>query len=280
MKEFSGKVAVITGAASGIGLAIARCAAGRGMKLVLADVQRPALESLAQELHAAGVDVLAVPTDVSDAAQVEALAAQALGAFQGVHLLFNNAGVGAGLSVWESTLADWQWVLGVNLWGVIHGCRTFVPIMLRQGTQAHVVNTASAAGLFNGHPCAPYQVTKHAVVALSEHLHFTLAEMHAQVGVSVLCPGWVRTAILESERNRPAALQNPPRTAPRSAEEQHIGEIMMKEIAAGMPPERVADCVFEGIEAGRFYILTHDEYDPLIRSRMEAILNRTSPPAS
>ncbi len=280
MKTFSGKVAVITGAASGIGRAIANCAASRGMKLVMADIEEPALERAAEELRAAGAEVLAVRTDVSNPDDVEALAVKTMEAFNGVHLLFNNAGVGAGTSVWESTLADWQWVLGVNLWGIIHGCRVFLPIMLQQGVEGHVVNTASIAGLIDGHPCAPYQVSKHAVVALSEHIYFTLAQMHANVGVSVLCPGWVRTGIMASERNRPPTLQNPPRTTPPSAEEIQVIQEMTQACQTGITPEKVADSAFEAIEAGRFYILTHDEFDPYIRSRMVSILSRDNPAVS
>lgn len=280
MKTFSGKVAVITGAASGIGRAMAGSAGMRGMKLVLADIEEPALEKAAEELRADGVEVLAVHTDVSNPADMEALAEKTLKAFSEVHLLVNNAGIGAGSTVWESTLADWQWVMGVNLWGVIHGCRIFLPIMLRQGVEGHIVNTASIAGLIDGHPVAPYQVTKHAVVALSEHIYFSLVQMQSPVGVSVLCPGWVRTRILEGERNRPLALQNPSRTTPAGPEEMQIFQAMQQALEAGIMPDQVAEVVFESIESGRFYILPHDEYDSAVRSRMENILERKNPEVS
>ncbi len=170
MKDFAGKVAVVTGAASGIGYALAERCVREGMKVVLADIEEPALAESARKLGAAGGTVVAVRTDVAQATDIEALARRTLEAFGAVHLLCNNAGVGAGGTVWESTLADWEWVLGVNLWGVIHGVRTFVPIMLGQNTEGHIVNTASVAGLLAYHPSASYQVTKHAVVALSDPL--------------------------------------------------------------------------------------------------------------
>src|SRR5215213_2544837 len=208
MKEFSGKVAVITGAASGIGRGLAEACAREGMKVVLADVDEAALAQAERELKDAGAEVLAVRTDVSKADDVEALARRALDAFGAVHLLFNNAGVGAGTTVWESTLADWEWVLGVNLWGVIHGVRTFVPLMLEQADECHIVNTASMAGLVSGPALGVYKVTKHGVVALSETLCCELAIMRSKIGVSVLCPGGVNTRIMDSERVRPAGLRN------------------------------------------------------------------------
>jgi len=167
--------------------------------------------------------------------------------------------------------------MGVNLWGVIHGCRAFIPVMLRQGEEGHVVNTASIAGLIDGHPGAPYQVTKHAVVSLSEHIYFSLAQMQAKVGVSVLCPGFVRTEIMTCDRNRPSELQNPPRIDPPSPEVKQIIESFTQAIEAGMSPKQVAETVFESIEAERLYILTHDEFDPYIQSRMESILGRKNP---
>ena len=202
MKEFKGKVAVITGAASGIGLAIARRCVREGMRVVLADVEQSALEQAEKSLTAMGGVVKPVLTDVSKPEQVEALAKEAVKAFGAVHLLFNNAGVGAGASIWETSLADWEWVIGVNLWGVLHGIRVFVPIMLDQDTDCYIVNTASVAGLLNHNFCASYQVTKHAVVALSEHLYLTLTQQGSKIKTSVLCPGFVRTRIISSSRNR------------------------------------------------------------------------------
>jgi NAD(P)-dependent dehydrogenase (short-subunit alcohol dehydrogenase family) len=218
MREFTGKVAVITGAASGIGRGLAQRCVEEGMRVVLADIEAPALAQAEAELRGAGATVLAVPTDVAQARAVEALAERTMQTFGAVHLLCNNAGVGAGGSIWESSLDDWEWVLGVNLWGVIHGVRSFVPLMLAQDTACHVVNTASIAGLLSYHPSASYQVTKHAAVALSEHLYHSLAERQAKIGVSVLCPGWVRTRILESARNRPAARRGAAPPAPPSPE--------------------------------------------------------------
>jgi len=202
MKAFQGKVAVVTGAASGIGRALAERCAQEGMKVVLADIEGQALLQASGDLAAQGAQTLAVPTDVSQAGEVETLARKAFEAYSAVHLLFNNAGVGAGTTAWESTLADWEWVLGVNLWGVIHGLRAFVPRMLAQETECHVVNTASVAGLLPGR--GVYGVSKHAVVALSEALSADLGQQRSKIGVSVLCPGYVNTRILDSSvRHRP-----------------------------------------------------------------------------
>ncbi len=277
MKDFKDKVAVITGAASGIGRAIAERCAQEGMKVVLADVEEPALAQAEQELRAKGATVLAVRTDVSRAAEVEALAQKTLKAFGAVHLLFNNAGVGAGSTVWESSLADWQWVLGVNLWGVIHGVRVFVPTMLAQDTECHIVNTASIAGLLNYHPGATYQVTKHAVVALSENLYYSLAQRKAKVKVSVLCPGWVNTRIMDSERNRPPELGNPPMSGPISPELVAVIQGMRQAALDGMSAQQVADYVFKAIRAEQFYILTNPEFNPAVQKRMEDILQQRNP---
>jgi NAD(P)-dependent dehydrogenase (short-subunit alcohol dehydrogenase family) len=277
MKEFKDKVAVITGAASGIGRGIAERCVREGMKVVLADIEEAALAQAERELSAAPATVLAVRTDVSQAGDVEALAQTTLKAFGAVHLLVNNAGVGAGGTIWESTLADWEWVMGVNLWGVIHGLRTFVPIMLAQGTEGHIVNTASIAGLLPYHPGAPYHVTKHAVVALSEQLYYSLAERQARVKVSVLCPGWVNTRIMDAERNRPRELQNEPSDLPMSAEIEAIVQSMREAAQAGLQPQLVADQVFNAIRNEQFYILTHPELNPLIQQRMENILQGRNP---
>jgi NAD(P)-dependent dehydrogenase (short-subunit alcohol dehydrogenase family) len=272
VREFNGKVAVVTGAASGIGRALAERCAREGMRVALADVEPAALERAAAELRAAGAEVLAVVADVAKAGDVEALAHRTLDAFGAVHLLCNNAGVGAGTTVWESTLADWEWVLGVNLWGVIHGVRAFVPIMLAQGDECHVVNTASIAGLIAGPGLGVYKVTKHAVVTLSETLYYDLAMRGARIGISVLCPEWVNTRIMESARNRPAALQN------ESAAEQVTPELlaawqyMVDAVQSGMPPAQVAECVFTAIRERQLYILTHPETKALVRARMEGIL--------
>jgi len=277
MKHFKNKVAVITGAGSGIGRAIANRCGQDGMKVVLADIEQQALDRAEQELKSIGAGVMAVRTDVSSADSVEALAQKALHAFGGVHLLFNNAGVGAGSTVWDSTLADWQWVMGVNLWGVVHGIRAFMPLMLAQDTECHIVNTASVAGLLPYHPSAPYQVTKHAVVALSENLYFSLAQRNAKIKVSVLCPGWVKTRILESERNRPEEYLNPSQQQILSPEIEAIMQEMRQAVEAGMSPDHLAGFVFDAIREEKFYILSHPEFTPAIQTRMEDILEQRNP---
>jgi NAD(P)-dependent dehydrogenase (short-subunit alcohol dehydrogenase family) len=221
MKDFQGKVAVVTGAASGIGRALAGKSAQEGMKVVLADVEERALKQAEEELQASGAQVLAVRTDVSQADEVEALAQKTFDTYGAVHLLFNNAGVSAGTTVWESSLADWQWVLGVNLWGVIHGIHFFVPRMLAQDSEGHIVNTASGFGLVSSSGAGIYKVSKHGIVTLSETLALELAARGAKLKASVLCPSFVSTRIMDAERNRPPALANAP-------EEQH----MSPEVAA------------------------------------------------
>jgi NAD(P)-dependent dehydrogenase (short-subunit alcohol dehydrogenase family) len=272
MQEFRDKVAVVTGAASGIGRGLAARCVKEGMKVVLADVEEPALQQAAEELRAAGGRVLAVHTDVSKAKGVAALARQTLDAFGAVHLLCNNAGVAAGGSIWESTLADWEWVMGVNLWGTIHGLRTFVPIMLAQKTEGYVLNTASITGLLPYYHSAPYQISKHAVVALSENLHYSLQEQKVPIGVSVLCPGWVNTRIVEAGRNRPPELRNPMSGERPTPEQQAAYLEAVRTLQAGLSPEKVADLAFAGIREGRLYILTEAEFVPAIRERMEKML--------
>jgi NAD(P)-dependent dehydrogenase (short-subunit alcohol dehydrogenase family) len=277
MKEFKDKVAVITGAASGIGRAIADRCAQEGMQVVLADIEEPALVRTAADMRAAGATVLPVLMDVAKPDDVEMLAQETLNAFGAVHMLSNNAGVGAGGSPWESTLKDWQWVLGVNLWGVIHGLRTFVPIMLAQDTEGHIVNTSSVAGLISFHPSASYIVSKHAVVSLSENLYHFLAQRGAKIKTSVLCPGWVNTRILDGERNRPPELQNAPGEASPSPEEEMVLEMMRQAVASGMAPEQVADAVFDAVREERFYIVTHPDNRPMIQSRAQDIVQERAP---
>ncbi len=275
MKEFKDRVAVITGAASGIGRAFAARCAEEKMRVVLSDVEASALAQAERELTSQGAIVLAVPTDVSKESDLQALADRTLRDFGGVHLLFNNAGVGAGTTVWESTHADWEWVLNVNLWGIIHGIRVFVPIMLAQNTEGHIVNTASIAGLLGYHTSAPYQVTKHAVVSLSEHLYHSLAQQHSKLRVSVVCPGWVQTRIMDSGRNRPHELQNADEstTKQRMAEEAEMREA----VQTGISPAQVADAVFQAIRAEKFYVLTHPELQRFVRYRMEDIVQQRNP---
>ena len=231
----------------------------------------------AQALQAQGGTVLPVRTDVAQAADIEALAQQTLAAFGAVHLLFNNAGVaglGAGSAVWRSTVQDWAWVLGVNLWGVIHGLQTFVPIMLAQASEGHIVNTSSIGGLVASEPSASYQVSKHGVVALSEHLYHSLAQQNAKINVSVLCPGWVNTRVLEAERNRPPAL-----SVERSITSRQAASLAQSRqaLASSMAPQQVVDLVFAAIRAEKFYILTHPEFKGLIQQRMEDILQERNP---
>jgi NAD(P)-dependent dehydrogenase (short-subunit alcohol dehydrogenase family) len=278
MKDFQDKVAVVTGAASGIGHALAEKSAQEGMKVVLADVEERALKQAEEELKASGADVLAVQTDVSKAADVQTLAKLAFATYGGVHLLFNNAGVGGGSTVWESSLADWQWVLGVNLWGVIHGVHYFVPRMLEQDTEGHIVNTASIDGLVSS-PGGIYTVSKHGVVALSETLYYQLTLGGAKLKVSVLCPGFVNTRIMDAARNRPAELQNDQAERKVSPQEERIVQFIRQATQAGMPPPQVADIVFKAIRDETFYILPHPQWKEAIRTRMEDILQERNPSA-
>jgi NAD(P)-dependent dehydrogenase (short-subunit alcohol dehydrogenase family) len=277
MKTFRDKVAVITGAASGIGRAMADRCAREGMRVVLADVEAPALAQAEAEIRGAGGDVLAVLTDVSQAGDVEALARKTLEAYGAVHLLCNNAGVAAGSTAWESTIHDWQWVIGVNLWGILHGLRAFLPIMLDQDAEGHILNTASVAGLISYAPEAPYHLTKHAVVALSEKLYYDLAQRGARVQVSVLCPGLVNTRIMDAARNRPRELQDDPPATALTPEVVAAVKAYRQAIEAGMSPDEVADRVFQAIRDGQFYILTHPEFTPLIEARMAALLHGQNP---
>jgi NAD(P)-dependent dehydrogenase (short-subunit alcohol dehydrogenase family) len=274
MKEFRDKVAVITGAASGIGRALADRCVQEGMKTVLADVDGETLTKTEASLKASGATVLAVRTDVSQAGDVEALARKTLDAFGAVHLLCNNAGVAASAAIWESTLADWEWVLGVNLWGVIHGVRVFVPVMLTQDAECHIVNTSSMAGLLSSPGLGAYNVAKHGVVTLSETLHHELAERGAKVKVSVLCPGIVNTRIMESARTRPGGL---PATEPLDPASAARWEALRRLVPEGMPPAQVADAVFDALRKDQFYILTHPEGKEAVRMRMEDILQERGP---
>ena len=282
MREFNEKVAVITGGASGIGRAMATRFAQAGMRIVLADVEEAALTQTAAALTATGATVLPIVTDVSKADQIQALAQQTLEAFGAVHILCNNAGVGAGSTVWESTLADWEWVLGVNLWGVIHGVRTFTPIMLEQantqGDECHIVNTASIAGLVAGPALGAYRVSKFGVVSLSETLYYELGQQTDKIGVSVLCPMWVNTQIHQSGRNRPSSMQNEPTTAPDDdavdiLSSDEVGQLVEK----GIPTADVAERVFHAVQARELYILTHPETKAMVQHRMEHIVAERNP---
>jgi NAD(P)-dependent dehydrogenase (short-subunit alcohol dehydrogenase family) len=275
MKQFKDKVAVITGGASGIGLALARRAAAESMQLVLADIEEGPLAAAATELKGAGAKVLTVKTDVSRAEDVENLAAQTLQAFGGAHLVFNNAGVGGvRVKTWQATTKDWEWVLGVNVWGVIHGVRVFTPIMLRQGDEGHIVNTASAAGFVSMASTAPYAVSKHSVVTLSEVLYHDLKTENAKVGVSVLCPAWVGTNIWNSQRNRPEDLRDHADTAEERARREEVRKVLEK---GKVTAADVAEMTFEGIANDRFYIFPHPKIRKDIQTRMEDILALRNP---
>jgi NAD(P)-dependent dehydrogenase (short-subunit alcohol dehydrogenase family) len=275
MKEFKGKVAVITGAASGIGRGIAERCVREGMKVVLADIDEASLTKAETELKTLGGTVLGVRTDVSKRSDVELLAQRALDSFGAVHVLFNNAGVAAGGAPWEATWNDWEWVIGVNLWGVIHGVKVFTPLMLAQNTECHIINTSSTAGLVVGCGSAPYAVTKHAVVALSESLYLALQQRNSLVKVSVLCPGVVRTNIAYAERKRPAELRN---EAVAMTPERQAGLAAFKAVMeASMPPLQVADVVFEAIQKEQFYILSHPEWMEAVQLRTDKLLRMENP---
>jgi NAD(P)-dependent dehydrogenase (short-subunit alcohol dehydrogenase family) len=267
-------VAVITGSAGGIGRGLAQRCVMEGMRVVLADVEEKKLHETEADLKAEGGDVLAVTCDVSKVDQVKHLADKTLDTYGAVHLLCNNAGVGAGGLISQHTLADWEWVIGVNLWGVIHGVHMFLPIMLEQGTPCHIVNTASVEGLWTRVSGASYQVSKHGVVALLEILKLEMAFAETKVGVSVLCPAAVNTGIVESGRNRPAELQNPPQDAPELTPEmeKRFAEAK-KAFETGMAPIEVAAHVFRAVSEDRFFVLTHPEHNEVIKKRLDRILN-------
>jgi len=270
MKHFKDRVAVVTGGASGIGRAMALRFAREGMKIVLADIELDALERTQAEFKAMGHAVLGVHTDVSKAGDVETLAERALHAFGAVHIVCNNAGVAPGGLLWEHTTKDWEWAMGANVWGVIHGVRVFAPILLSQETEGHIVNTASVAGLLSLPGMGLYCLTKHAVVTLTECLHHDLAAHSEKVRCSVLCPAYVPTRISESERNRPAPL----REERKSSEEDLAREEQLRHaVRSGrISAEQVADMVLEAVRSERFYILPHQKIKAAIETRMQDIL--------
>jgi NAD(P)-dependent dehydrogenase (short-subunit alcohol dehydrogenase family) len=282
MKNLDGKVAVVTGGASGIGRAVATRFAEAGMRVVLADVQQDALDRAASELAAAGHQVIGVRTDVSVGESVEALAATVMAELGAVHVLHNNAGVGVGGYIWTHTQRDWEWVLGVNLWGVIHGVRVFVPLMISQGEPAHIVNTASMAGLISVPGLGAYNVSKHGVVTLSETLERDLRIAGAPIGVSVLCPGLVMTNIFESHRNRPGDIsdegQDPGLLGLTAAADGPARADALESFGTMLTPEQVATAVLEAVVDDHFYILTHPEpARSLVRSRADDIIEARHP---
>jgi len=270
VEELSGKVAVVTGGASGIGLALARRFAGEGMAVVLADIEVAALDAAASIVGEAGHDVLAVPTDVSDPASVDLLADAVFRRFDAVHILCNNAGVtgASGGTEWEKPLDDWNWVLGVNFFGVVHGVRAFMPRLLEQG-EGHIVNTASVAGLLPVPFMGPYTVSKHAVVAFSEAMFHELAMTGSEVGVSVLCPGFVATRLADSVRARPERFGGPADVTPGA---DLILDLARGMVEAGSPASEVATAVVDAVRAKQFWILTHDEYlDPIVQRAQDSV---------
>ena len=279
MDNFKDKVAVITGGASGFGREFANIGAGLGMRLVLADVQQDALDQARAELEAAGAQVLAMRCDVRQAEQVQALADATMAHFGGVHLVFNNAGVGAGGLIWENTQADWEWVLGVNLWGVINGVRIFTKLMLETaarepGYQGHIVNTASMAGLLNAPTMGVYNVSKHAVVSLSESLYHDLKLVEAPIGASVLCPYFVPTGIHQSHRNRPDELKaDAPTVSQRASQAMSNKAVSSGKVSAA----QVAQWTFDAIRDGKFYIYSHPGALGNVQKRMEEIVTQANP---
>ncbi len=274
MTEFKGRVAVVTGGASGIGRAMAERFAEEGMKIVIADVEDAALRKAESEMKADGAEVTAVRCDVSSAQDVKQLAEKAVRAYDRVHILCNNAGVGITGPTWAIALEDWEWVLGVNLWGVVYGIHYFVPIMLEHGEPSHIVNTASMAGLTSGGSMAPYHVSKHGVVTLSEGLHHEFQQVGAKIRVSVLCPGWVDTRINESDRNRPAGAVAEASMDPMG---RAFRDMVGKALKAGLKPRDIAELVFKSILDETFYILPHAHWKNMIEARMRDVLEQRDP---
>ena len=286
MQEFEGKVAVVTGAASGIGRAMADRFAEAGMKVVLGDVEEQALDRAVTAMRQAEHDVIGVLCDVSTEAGVQNLADRALEAYGGVHILCNNAGVVVGGSIvgdrdqyiWEQPLSDWQWTLDVNLWGVIHGVRIFTPIMLAQDEPGHIVNTSSTAGLTTGGTLGVYGVSKHGVTRLTEALYFHLRDAGAQIGCSLLCPGGVRTQIAAASRNRPdERLEHDIHRLDAAETDQRSNDWATRIGETGQDPAEIAEKVFAAINDDQFYILTHETQDPSLRMRFANILARRNP---
>ena len=280
ISDFKNKTAVLTGAGSGFGLECARIGAKLGMNLVLADVQQDALDKTVAEMQAAGAQVLAMRVDVSKADQMQAFADAAFQRFGAPHFVFNNAGVGAGGLVWENSLKDWEWVMGVNVMGVVHGVHFFTPMMLAAAKadpayQGHIVNTASMAGLLNAPNMGIYNVSKHAVVALSETLYQDLALVTDQVSASVLCPFFVPTGISQSHRNRPDELK----AQDKPTQSQLIGQAMSdKAVGSGkVTAAQVAQMVFDAIAANQFYVYSHPKAIGSVQTRMEDVMLARNP---
>lgn len=272
MQNLTESVAVVTGAASGIGAALARRFAREGMRVALADIETPSLTPVTEELSKSGHDVLGVTVDVSDPGSVDRLADAVYERFGACHVLCNNAGVSGGgaVPIWTATQRDWEWILGVNLMGVIHGIQSFVPRMIDSGEEGHVVNTASIMGLATGRGSA-YAVSKHAVVRLSEGLYYDLRAVEARLGVSVICPGGVATRIATAERNRPERLRDHLDGDARERIGARHAQVEAFFRRRGVPPEHIADAALEAIIDGRFYVLTHDTALDLVNARFLGI---------
>lgn len=280
MKDFKNKVAVITGGASGLGRAFANKAATLGMKIVIGDIREEPMHLAADELRAAGAEVASLAGDVSKAAYIEELAKVATESFGAVHCLFNNAGVGSGGLIWENSVKDWEWVLNVNLWGVIHGVRTFTPLMLAAAKndpayEGHIVSVASIAGLIAPGLMGAYNVSKHAVVAHAETLYHDLAAVEPRIGASVLCPGFTPTGISKSHVSRPVEMQNMDRPTESMIRAQQMIE---KAVSSGkLTAIDVANITFDAIRDRQFYILTHPKFLPLVKARLDDIAQLRNP---
>jgi NAD(P)-dependent dehydrogenase (short-subunit alcohol dehydrogenase family) len=281
MEQLEGKVAVVTGAASGIGRAMVNRFGAAGMRVVMADVEKAALVTATDEVRAAGIDAHGIVTDVSSWDSVAALRDETLDRFGAVHVVCNNAGVGGGGLTWECTLDDWNWVIGVDLFGVIYGIRAFVPLLIEQG-EGHVVNTASVAGLSSPPFMGPYNVSKHGVVTLSETLYAELAFSAPDIGVTVVCPGWVKTRVGESGRNRPVELGGLPEgeepELPEAGTPQAAArELIQGLIASGVDPSVVADAVLDAVRTRRFYVFTHPELNEGFLERTRRMVEGENP---
>jgi NAD(P)-dependent dehydrogenase (short-subunit alcohol dehydrogenase family) len=270
MNEFEGKVAVITGAGSGIGRALANAAARNGMSVVVVDIEEPAMHETVAGIVATGGSAVGIATDVSDASAVQQLADRAFAEFGGVHLLCNNAGVFSGGLLWERSIADWEWTMGVNLYGIVHAIRSFVPRMLAQDTDCHIVNTASMGGLITNAYSGPYYSSKFAAVGVTECLAHDLGSINAKIGVSVLVPSLIATNIGTSERNRTEKYVDRlhPELTPDAA---FVTQVLRDSTAGGMPPAEVADVVFEAVRNRHFYIPTKPSYHDQITARYDAM---------
>lgn len=275
MIEFKDKVGVITGAGSGIGLAIAKRCAEEGMKIVLADIDEASLVKVEEELKFFKTDLLSVICDVSKKKDIQLVAKKTIETFGKIDLLFNNAGVSTVGLIWENSEEDWKWVLGVNLFGVINSIKTFVPIMLKQNNECHIINISSIAGLTAAPGNSIYGVSKHGIVNISETLYYELKLAKSNIDVSVVCPGFVKTRLMDAERNRPKEFKS--LESVQSPQKQMINQVFNEGVLNGILPEKVSEKIFEGIKAKKFYVFTDDNCKLLIKQRMEDIIDENNP---